>query len=135
NDDQLLLAGAIASALLALVADFALGQIERSFNIGERAFKFRRRLTGVAVVGILAMIAVTSFLPSTTSTVSTSRAELPGSGETITIGSKDFTESMILAEILAQLLESDGFAVTRQYELGGNLPHDSLLAGGIDVYP
>ncbi len=135
NDDQLLLAGAIASALLALVADFALGQIERSFNIGERAFKFRRRVTGVAVVGILALIAVTAFLPSTTSTVSKSRAELSGSGETITIGSKDFTESMILAEILAQLLESDGFAVTRQYDLGGNLPHDSLVAGGIDVYP
>jgi osmoprotectant transport system permease protein len=34
NDNNLLLAGALASALLALLCDFALGQIERSFRIG-----------------------------------------------------------------------------------------------------
>jgi glycine betaine/choline ABC-type transport system substrate-binding protein len=53
----------------------------------------------------------------------------------IVVGSKDFTESVILAEILAQSLEKQGIAVSRQFELGGNLPHDSLIAGKIDVYP
>jgi glycine betaine/choline ABC-type transport system substrate-binding protein len=53
----------------------------------------------------------------------------------LTIGSKDFTESVILAEIFAQTLEARGLRVERRYELGGNLTHDSLVAGKIDAYP
>ena len=53
----------------------------------------------------------------------------------VTVGSKDFTESVILAEILAQTLEKRGVKVVRQFELGGNLAHDSVVAGKIDVYP
>jgi glycine betaine/choline ABC-type transport system substrate-binding protein len=33
------------------------------------------------------------------------------------------------------MLEKKGIAVERQFELGGNLPHDSLLSKQIDVYP
>jgi osmoprotectant transport system permease protein len=80
----------------------------------------------VAIIGF-------GFISNLRSEISNSRA----SGETrkITVGSKDFTESVILAEILAQMLEKRGIAVTRQFELGGNLPHDALLAKEIDVYP
>jgi glycine betaine/choline ABC-type transport system substrate-binding protein len=53
----------------------------------------------------------------------------------IVVASKDFTESVILAEILAQLLEKRGIGVERKFELGGNLAHDGLLSGQIDVYP
>ena len=35
---------------------------------------------------------------------------------------------MILAEILAQMLEKRGIAVERQFELGGNLAHDALVS-------
>jgi glycine betaine/choline ABC-type transport system substrate-binding protein len=56
-------------------------------------------------------------------------------GKTIRVGSKDFTESIILAEILAQMLEKQGATVERHFELAGNLPHDSLLSNQIDVYP
>src|SRR6476661_6326297 len=38
NDNNLLLAGALASASLALLCDFALGQFEKSYAIGERQF-------------------------------------------------------------------------------------------------
>jgi glycine betaine/choline ABC-type transport system substrate-binding protein len=63
-----------------------------------------------------------------------------GSGNTdntnkVTIGSKDFTESALLAEILAQMLEARGVAVERRFELGGNLPHEALVSGTLDVYP
>ena len=51
------------------------------------------------------------------------------------IASKDFTESILLAELVAQMLEERGVAVERQFELGGNLPHDALVAGRIDLYP
>ena len=79
--------------------------------------------------GALIVFALSSFVPGLNSTVS-----LKGQDK-IVVGSKDFTESVILAEILAQVLEQKGIAVERQFELGGNIPHDSLLSGQIDVYP
>ncbi len=134
NDNNLLIAGAVASALLALLFDLALGQIERSFAIAERAQRNRRRIIGVGIVGALSAFAVIGGFGGFQSVVSRS-GELPATRERIVVGSKDFTESIILAEILAQMLEGEGFAVERQFELGGNLPHDSLLANAIDVYP
>lgn len=54
---------------------------------------------------------------------------------TITVGSKDFTEQLIIGEIVAQLLENDGFPVERQLNLGGSLvAHEALLNGDIDTY-
>ena len=123
NDNNLLLAGAIASALLALVCDFAIGQLEKSYAIGERTSTVRK-IAGFALAGALIVFAISSFVANTGSTK-----------QTIVIGSKDFTESVILAEILAQSLERDGISVKRQFELGGNIPHKSLLSGQIDVYP
>jgi osmoprotectant transport system permease protein len=134
NDNNLLIAGAVASALLALFFDLALGQIERSFAIGERAKRARRRIVGFGIVGALAAVAIIGGSGGFQS-VASGTGDLPATGDRIVVGSKDFTESIILAEILAQMLEREGFAVERQFELGGNLPHESLLAKAIDVYP
>src|SRR5262245_26961636 len=62
NDNYLLLAGALASALLALLCDFALGQFEKSFAIGERRLETRRKLLGGAVVAVFALIIAGSYL-------------------------------------------------------------------------
>lgn len=54
---------------------------------------------------------------------------------TVGIGSKDFTESIILGEVIAQLLEDNGFGVERQLNLGGTLvAHEALVNGDIDTY-
>jgi osmoprotectant transport system substrate-binding protein len=54
----------------------------------------------------------------------------------IAIGSKNFTEQLILGEMYAQLLESHGFTVDRKLNLGGTaVAHEALLAGEIDLYP
>jgi glycine betaine/choline ABC-type transport system substrate-binding protein len=42
---------------------------------------------------------------------------------------------VILAEILVQMLEKQGISVERKFELGGQVPHQALLANEIDVYP
>jgi osmoprotectant transport system substrate-binding protein/osmoprotectant transport system permease protein len=56
--------------------------------------------------------------------------------QTITVGSKSFTESYVLAEIMAQLLEHEGFDVDRQLGFAGTrLIFEALSAGEIDVYP
>ena len=54
----------------------------------------------------------------------------------ITIGSKFFTEQVILAELLAQHIEArTGIPVDRKTNLGGTLlVHKALLAGDIDLY-
>ncbi len=53
----------------------------------------------------------------------------------IVVGSKNFTEQVILGEILAQLLEGRGVPVDRRLNLGGTLIcHRALLAGDLDVY-
>lgn len=135
NDNNLLVAGALASALLALLCDFALGQFERSYAIGEREFAGRRKLLGGAVVAIFAAVVGLSFYPGVRSQNVAATAEIPPIGKKIVVGSKDFTESVILAEILAQILERQGITVERKLELGGNIPHDSLLSGQIEVYP
>ena len=63
-------------------------------------------------------------------------AEISQPGTSISIGSKAFTESHILAEMAAQLLESEGFRVERKLGLGGTLiAFQALQEGAIDLYP
>src|SRR5215468_6344212 len=54
----------------------------------------------------------------------------------LTIGSKFFTEQVVLAELLAQHIESrTGLRVERKSNLGGTLLcHKALLAGELDLY-
>jgi len=53
----------------------------------------------------------------------------------IVVASKNFTESYILGEALAQLLQREGFRVERKLGLGGTkICYDALVAGDIDVY-
>ncbi|MFN3429287.1 MAG: glycine betaine ABC transporter substrate-binding protein, partial [Candidatus Sericytochromatia bacterium] len=55
--------------------------------------------------------------------------------QAIVVGSKDFTEQLILGELVAQTIERQAkLGVTRRFDLGGNLAHDALVAGEIDAY-
>ena len=59
-----------------------------------------------------------------------------GPGGRVVVGSKNFTESDLLAEIVAQQLERRaGLAVERRYHLGGTFVcHEAIRSGQIDVY-
>ena len=57
-------------------------------------------------------------------------------GQSVTVGSKDFTEQLVLGEIYVQALEAAGADVTNQVNLGGTaVAREALLAGEIDLYP
>ena len=58
-------------------------------------------------------------------------------GETIVVGSKNFTEQIVLAELFAQQIEAHStLHVERRVNLGGTLLcHQALVAGKIDLYP
>jgi osmoprotectant transport system permease protein len=54
----------------------------------------------------------------------------------LVVGSKAFTESVILAEVATQSLRESGLAATHRQELGGSrILWDALRLGEIDVYP
>lgn len=58
------------------------------------------------------------------------------SAGTVVVGSKDFTEQFIVAEMYAQLLENEGFTVERKLNLGGTpIAHEAMMNGDIDLYP
>ncbi|MBI4420240.1 MAG: ABC transporter substrate-binding protein [Gemmatimonadetes bacterium] len=53
----------------------------------------------------------------------------------VVIGSKNFTESVILGELLAQQLERAGIPVERKLNLGGTFVcHQAMVAGQLDAY-
>ncbi len=57
------------------------------------------------------------------------------SGQSVVVGSKNFTEQVILGEMLAQLLESRGTPVDRRLNLGGTfICHQALVASDLDLY-
>jgi len=58
-----------------------------------------------------------------------------GGGEAVVVGSKDFLEQDVLAELVAQELEARGVEVERRLHLGGtHLAHEALASGKIDLY-
>ncbi|MBB3609834.1 osmoprotectant transport system substrate-binding protein [Rhizobium sp. BK602] len=60
----------------------------------------------------------------------------PATAEPIKVGSKNFTEQYILAEMYAALLEKAGFQVERKINLGGTMiAQQALTTGAIDLYP
>jgi osmoprotectant transport system permease protein len=114
-DTRLILAGAIPAAALALMVDALLGGVERS----RRPFRAAAFLAaGVALTLALAVVKAR-----------------PSSAAAVVVGSKNFTEQVVLGEMVAALLESRGFAVERKLNLGGtNLCHQGVLTGQLDVY-
>ena len=122
-DPTVILAGAIPSAVLALSLDGGLTLAERAVR-GRLSGGPRRRTWGP-------LIAVGSGLAFAVGAIVVSlRSETP-----IRVGSKNFTEQILLGEMLAQTLESRGVLVERRLNLGGTFICDrAIRAGDIDVY-
>ena len=59
-----------------------------------------------------------------------------GALDSVAVGSKDFTEELLLGEMYAQLLERASLRVARKLDLGGTqVAMEALLRGDIDLYP
>ncbi|MES1255826.1 MAG: glycine betaine ABC transporter substrate-binding protein, partial [Acidobacteriota bacterium] len=121
-DSTVILAGAIPAALLALVVDGGLLWLER------QATPRRRTMSRAAVAATLAIVL---------GGVLASSALVSGrSAARIVVGSKNFTEQVILGELVAQTIEREtGMAVDRRLNLGWTLICDrGLVTGDLDVY-
>jgi osmoprotectant transport system permease protein len=132
DDNRLLLAGAVPSALMALIADFGFSLIEKRFDPDARRTRTGKPLRVLAWVVLLSGVALMGYA-AWRGIKTRSSSEL--SHGHVTVGSKDFTESVLLAEIVAQMLEARNIEVDRRFDLAGNLGHSALVAGQIDLYP
>ena len=130
-DNSLLLAGALPAALMALAADFSLGLVEQRFTFDSK----RSRISVLQKIVLLVLALFVVLAGYGIWRGARNDTEKPLNQGRVAIGSKDFTESSLLAEIAAQLLEARGVSVERKFELGGNLPHEALVSGTLDLYP
>lgn len=110
--------GCVASAVLALSIDGLLGLIERAAAERKRGLGLAAGLALAAL--FLGGIAAPSLLRNS--------SERP-----IRVGAKTFTEQYILAELLAERLESAGFRAERVTGLGSNFALDALSSGDVDI--
>ncbi len=119
-DSVVILAGAVPAALLALAVDGGLLWVER---------RLTRRRRGSRVVALGAAAALVLAVAAGTVVARASRTA-------IVVGSKNFSEQVVLGELIAQAIEREtGLAVDRRLNLGGTLICErALQTGDIDVY-
>jgi osmoprotectant transport system permease protein len=121
-DPTVILAGAVPAAALALAVDGGLLLAERTLRGRRRS---RRTALAAAVLVAFGLLAVAAW-----------SAAVSHGRDAIRVGSKNFTEQIVLGELIAQQLErTTGLAVERRLNLGGTFIADrALRSGDIDVY-
>ncbi|MCE2906396.1 MAG: ABC transporter permease subunit [Anabaena sp. CoA2_C59] len=119
-NNELILAGAIPAALIALSADFGLGFLEKNLTKPTGNKSKLAIILGIITLIIAGLIAF----------------NYQKAPETIIIGSKNFTEQVILGELLAQHIENHTkLKVDRRFNLGGTfIAHEAVKAGKIAGY-
>jgi osmoprotectant transport system permease protein len=123
-EPTVVLAGAIPAALLALTFDGGLTLLERVLRGALATGRIARVLRYTAAAGVAgAAIAVAFAITRPDPAV-------------IRIGSKNFTEQIVLGELVARLIETrTGLKVDRRLNLGGTFICDrALRSGDIDLY-
>jgi osmoprotectant transport system permease protein len=113
---DLVLAGCIAAALLAMATDGLLGLIER--GIGKRSGLLISCGTGLLMLGLALAVLPLLRTPA----------------RTVTIGAKNFSEQYILARLIGHRLEQAGYHVAYREGLGSAVAFHALESGDIDVY-
>jgi osmoprotectant transport system permease protein len=119
-DATVILAGAVPVAALAMILDGGLLLVERALR---RRGRPRRLSRAIAAAVVLACA------------IGTAAAAWPRP-ERIIVGSKNFTEQVILGELMAQAIERyAGLPVDRRLNLGGTFICDrAIQTGDIDLY-
>ena len=112
----LVLAGCFASAALALVVDALLGLIER--GLARRS----RWLWGSGVMAVTLGLTLALF------------AQFKGHDkDAIIIGSKQFSEQLILSRLIGNRLEDAGYSVEYRDGLGSAVVHNGVASSSLDI--
>ena len=143
-NNNLVLLGAIPAALLALIVDFSIATMLWSVQPRKHRHlspRLRALLRGLAfslpfLIGISGAIAYVSGSGPGHVSESVFSTGDRGLKPRVVIASKNFTEQLILGELMAQLIEENtDLAVLRRFNLGGTMIcHGALVSGEIDMY-
>lgn len=137
NNDEVL-AGAIPACALALFVDWAVGLVEKlvtpvgiqtqegTDKAGGGRKKRRLRATLAFILFCLAVLIAASVISA-------------GSGKssrTVRVGAKDFTEQLVVGNMISDLIEGrTGLAVSREFNMGGTQAvFNAMTSNNLDVY-
>ena len=143
SNTNLILLGAIPAALLALIVDGCIAAfqwgIQRQHQNGSAGrARFLRYVRPVALLMPLMLVTGGAFayVAGGVSSPNSNESPVKEAGKVIRIGSKDFTEQLILGELMAQIIEArTSLEVERRFNLGGTMIcHGALESGAIDLY-
>ena len=118
EDWVLVLFGCGAAAALALVVDQLLGLVEAG------AARRDGRRIAVGLVGLL-IGTLAALAPLAVS---------HGAPDKVVVGAKNFSEQSILAQVMADRLQSAGFSVSQKTDLGSAVAYRAVASGEIDAY-
>lgn len=133
-NEPMILTGAIFSALLALLADFILGLLEKKLmsdglrDASQRKHLIKNKSTrkAVSIILTIVIIACAILVPF--------MGKIGKSKNTVRIVHKNYTEQRLIGQMMATYLEDKGFN-TSVKELGGSvLCHNAINDGNCDVY-
>jgi osmoprotectant transport system permease protein len=140
SDTRLILLGSIPAALLALIVDFSVGSFawglrpERKRD-GKGSLKALIKPVALMVPFILILAGVASYFMKSSTQSGPAITSETGT-KSIRVGSKNYTEQIILGEIIAQVVEAKtNLTIERRFNLGGTMIcHGALVSGEIDLY-
>lgn len=141
SDNRLILLGAVPAALMALMVDFCLGGLAwalRPERKRDAQGSLKAKVRPVALMMPLLLLAVGGAAYLSAGAPSGESGVPTGEGKgVVRIGCKNFTEQIILAEIIAQMIEAKTrLVVERHFNLGGTMIcHGAITNGEIDLYP
>jgi osmoprotectant transport system permease protein len=137
---KLILLGAIPAALLALIVDFSIGAFEWGLRPERQkdkkgSFKLLMRRLAFMLPVALILMGIFSYFTKP-GWISESATPLETGHKVVRIGTKNFTEQLILGEMMAQVIETKtDLNVERRFNLGGTMIcHGALVNGEIDLY-
>lgn len=127
-NNNMILAGAIPACLLALLVDYIFGKIELLVTPkGLNPRSSKKNFIGLKIISSLLILVI--LVTSVMSFINSKK-------ETITIGSKNYTEQLILGNMYADLIEAHtDYNVERKLNLGGSsVAFNALKSGNLDMY-
>lgn len=138
-DNNLILFGAIPAAVLALVIDWITGKIEEAtmpngikrsdgtMKVKRKALSKKRKkftiiATSLAVIICIGLIVVPKFAGR--------------NDKKITVASKNYTEQLILGNVLSELIKNNtDIEVEEKFNLGGSqVTFNAITSGAVDLY-